>query len=123
MADEAKLIIQVPRGSSVDLFLKADPPAVIADVRVIVEHLGAGEDGKLLPPEAGEIVLTVPSPETLRREPEQVGAAIRDAADDGPPLVVLVEGAEELRDDELSTVLDAALTADGIVILRVLEGV
>ncbi len=47
MADEVKLIIQVPRGSSVDLSLKADPPAAIADVRVIVEHLAAGEDGTL----------------------------------------------------------------------------
>ena len=124
MADEVKLIIQVPRGSSVDRHLGADPPATIADVRVLVEHLPPGDDGKLLPPEAGEIVLTVPSPETLRREPDQVSAAISGAADDGPPLVVLVEGAEELRDDELSTVLDAALTAaDGIVILRILEGV
>jgi len=60
MADEVKLIIQVPHGSSIDLYLKADPPAAIADVRVIVEHLGAGADGKLLPPEAGEVVLLIP---------------------------------------------------------------
>ncbi|MDQ2875834.1 MAG: hypothetical protein M3Y33_14010, partial [Actinomycetota bacterium] len=90
---------------------------------VIVEHLAPGDSGKLLPPEAGEVVLTVPSPETLRREPEQVRAAISGAADDGPPLVVLVEGAEALRDDELGTVLDAALKADGIVVMRILEGI
>ena len=123
MADEVKLIIQVPRDSSVGRYLKADPPAAIADVRVVVEHLQPGADGKLLPPEAGEIVLNVPSPETLRREPEQVGQAISRAADDGRPLVVLVEGAEQLRDDELSTILQAALTAGGIVIMRILEGV
>ncbi len=80
MADEVKLIIQVPRGSSVDLHLKADPPAAIADARVIVEHLAPGDGGKLLPPEAGEVVLTVPSP-------------------------------------------DAALRADGIVVMRILEGI
>ena len=85
MADEAKLIIQVPHGSSIDLYLKADPPAAIADVRVIVEHLGAGDDGRLLPPEAGEVVLTVPSPEALRREPEPVTGAISTADAAGPP--------------------------------------
>jgi hypothetical protein len=122
MADEVKLIIQVPHGSSIDLYLKADPPAAIADVRVIVEHLGAGTDGKLLPPEAGEVVLSVPSPEALRRESEQVMAAISEAAADGPPLVVLVDGAEELRDDEVSAVLDAALQTERIVILRILAG-
>jgi hypothetical protein len=122
MADEAKLIIQVPHGSSIDLYLKADPPAAIADVRVIVEHLGAGDNGRLLPPEAGEVVLTVPSPESLRREPEQVTGAISTAAAAGPPLVVLVDGAEELRDDEIGTLLDAALQSDRIVILRILEG-
>jgi hypothetical protein len=122
MADEVKLIIQVPHGSSIDLYLKADPPAAVADVRVIVEHLGAGADGKLLPPQAGEVVLSVPSPEALRREPEQVTAAISEAAADGPPLVVLVDGAEELRDDEVSAVLDAALRTERIVILRILAG-
>jgi hypothetical protein len=122
MADEVKLIIQVPHGSSIDRYLKADPPAAVADVRVFVEHLGAGADGKLLPPEAGEVVVSVPSPEALRREPEQVTAAISEAAADGPPLVVLVDGAEELRDDEVSAVLDAALQTDRIVILRILAG-
>ena len=122
MADEAKLIIQVPHGSSIDLYLKADPPAAIADVRVIVEHLAGGDDGRLLPPEAGEVVLTVPSPEALRREPGQVADAISAADGDGPPLIVLVDGAEELRDDEIDAVLDAALQTDRIVILRILEG-
>ncbi len=122
MADEVKLIIQVPRGSSIDLYLKADPPAAIADVRVIVEHLGGGADGKLLPPEAGEVVLAVPSPEAFRREPEQVTAAISAAAADGPPLIVLVDGAEALRDDEIGTVLDAAEQTDRVVILRILAG-
>jgi hypothetical protein len=123
MADEVKLIIQVPAGSAADLSLKADPPAVIADVRVIVEHLHPGEDGTLPPPAAGEVVLTVPSPEALRREPAQVTDSIAAAATDGPPLIILVEGAESLRDDELATVLDAALTTDRMVILRIREGI
>jgi len=122
MADEVKLIIQVPHGSSIDLYLKADPPAAVADVRVIVEHLGAGEDGKLLPPEAGEVVLAVGSPESFRREPEEVTEAIAAADPDGPPLVVLVDGAQALRDDEIGTVLEAAEQTDRVVILRILAG-
>ncbi len=122
MADEVKLIIQVPHGSSIDLYLKADPPAAIADVRVIVEHLGAGEDGKLLPPEAGEVVLAVGSPESFRREPGQVTEAITAAGPGGAPLVILVDGAESLRDDEIDTVLEAAERTDRIVILRILQG-
>jgi hypothetical protein len=123
VADEAKLIIQVPRGSSVDLFLKADPPAAIADVRVIVEHLAPGQDGKLPPPAAGEVVLTVPSPEALRREAGAVAGAISGAAGDGPPLIVLVEGAQALREDEITAVLEPALGTSRMVILRILEGI
>jgi hypothetical protein len=123
VADEAKLIIQVPRGSTVDLSLKADPPAAIADVRVIVEHLPAAGDGTLAPPPAGEVVLTVPSPEALRREPGAVRRAVTGAGPSGPPLVVLIDGAQALRDDELNAVLDAALATGRMVILRVLDGV
>ncbi len=49
--------------------------------------------------------------------------AVSAAAAAGPPLVVLIDGAEALRDDELSAVLDAALATDRMVILRVLDGV
>jgi hypothetical protein len=41
----------------------------------------------------------------------------------GGPLVVLVDGAEFLRDDELGAVLSAAEQTKRVVILRILEGV
>jgi hypothetical protein len=123
VANEAQLIIQLPRGSSIDVHLREEPPVGLADGRVVLEHLSADENGQLLPPAAGEIVLTVASPEALRREPDEIRLAIEEAADGGGPLVVLVEGAEFLRDDELGPVLDAVGATDRMVILRILEGV
>jgi hypothetical protein len=123
VANEAELIIQLPRGSSIDENLRKEPPAGLADGRVVVEHLPADADGRLLPPAAGEIVLTVGSPEALRREPAEVQRVILAAAGDGGPLVVLVDGAEFLRDDELEAVLSAAAQTERVVILRILEGV
>jgi hypothetical protein len=121
--NEAELIIQLPRDSSVDVHLREEPPASLTDRRVVLEHLTAGPDGKLAPPEAGEILLTVPSPEALRRQADEVLREVVDAAEDGGPLVVLVEGAEYLREDEIAPVLDAAAATKRVLILRILEGV
>ena len=90
---------------------------------MVLEHLSAGPDGTLTPPEAGEILLTVPSPEALRRNPDYVLEVVTAAEEDGGPLVLLVEGAEYLRDDEIAPVLDAAAATKRVLILRILEGV
>jgi hypothetical protein len=123
VANEAELIIQLPRGSSIDVHLREEPPARLADGRVVLEHLTAGEDGTLPPPAAGEVLLTLPSPEALRRQSYEILTAVIDAAEDGGPLVVLVEGAEYLRDDEIDAVLEAAAATKRVVILRLLQGV
>jgi hypothetical protein len=117
---EAGLIIQVPRGGAVDRNWREDEPPSIASSRVIVERVEPGADGGLEPPEAGEIVMSVPSPETLRREPEQVQDAVGTAAPGEQALVILVEGAEYLREDELAVALDAANRSHRLVILRVM---
>jgi hypothetical protein len=119
MADDVELIIQVPRGSAVEHQLRDDPPRDVASGRVMVERLPADAGGRILPPEAGEVVLSVLSPEALR-EPERITRVIKAAATDGEPLVVLVEVAEELRDDELTAVLAAADRTHRIVLLRIL---
>jgi hypothetical protein len=121
--NEAELIIQLPRDSSVDVHLREEPPASLTDRRVVLEHLTAGPDGKLAPPEAGEILVTVPSPEALRRNPDYVLEVVTAAAEDGGPLVLLVEGAEYLREDEIAPVLEAAAATKRVLILRILEGV
>jgi hypothetical protein len=120
---EAELIIQLPRGSSIDENVREEPPTAVTDGRAVVESLDPDANGDLLPPRAGEIILTVPSPEALRREPAEILRVVTEAAADGDPLVVLVEGAEYLRDNQLDPVLSAAAQTDRLLILRVLEGV
>jgi hypothetical protein len=121
MTDEANLIVQLAPDSALDQNLLADPPASVRSGRVVLDHVPAGEDGRLGPPEAGEIILSVLSPEALRREPEQVRDVIRQAPAAGEPPVIIVETAEELREDELGVVAGAAARSHRTVILRVLS--
>lgn len=123
MADDVELIIQLPRDSAVDRHLREDPPPSVASGRIVVERLPADAEGKVLPPPAGEVVLSVLSPEALSREADQVRQVIKRAAADGEPLVVVVQAAEELREDELAAVLDAAARTRRVVLLRVLGSI
>ena len=123
MAPEPALIVQVPRGGTVDRALGADPPQAVADGEVVVTRGPADPTGRLEPPEAGEVVLAVPSPETLRREADEVRRVIQRAGTGTEPLVVEVEGAEQLRDEEIAAVVAAAQHTSRPVILRILRDV
>jgi hypothetical protein len=121
VAREPKLIIQVPRGGAVDRQLAADPPQSITDGEVVVVAGPTDAAGHLEPPAAGEVVMSVPSPEALAREADEVRHVVARAGTGVEPLVIVVEAAEELRDDELAPVLDAAEHPSRAVILRVLR--
>jgi hypothetical protein len=119
MTSEPSIIVQLPRGGAADRQLRADPPPSIASGRAVLDHVLAGADGRLEPPEAGEIVLSVLSPEALR-EPSEVRDVIRQAPAEHEPLVIIVQAAEELREEELAVVVDAAERAHRQVIIRVM---
>jgi Zn-dependent M28 family amino/carboxypeptidase len=119
MAVEPKLIIQVPRGGAVDRQLSTHGLEGVAGGEVVVEVLAADAEGVLEPPAAGQVVLSVPSPEALSREADEVRRVVGQAGTGVEPLVVVVEAAEELREDELAAVLDAAGHASRAVILRI----
>ena len=120
MTNETGLIVQLPRDGAVDRQLRADPPPRVASGQVVLDHVPREADGRLGPAEAGEVVMSVLSPEALRREPDEVRDVIRDAPDDREPLVIIVEAAEELREEELGVVLDAAARANPRVIVRIM---
>jgi hypothetical protein len=120
MTDEADLIVQLAPGSLVDQNFRAQAPPSLVTGRIVLDHVEPEESGRLGPPEAGEVIMSVLSPETLRREPEQVRDVIRNAPEQSEPLVILVEAAEELREDELTVVADAAASTHRPVILRVM---
>jgi hypothetical protein len=117
MAKEVGVIVELTRDSEVDRNVRADLPPSIKSGRVALDHIEADDLGRLSPPPAGEVVLTVLSPEALRRDPQVVRDAIAQADFDQPPVIV-VEAAEYLREDEIAAVLDAADRADRTVILR-----
>jgi hypothetical protein len=120
MADRPRLIVQVPRGGTVDRQLAAQPPISITSGEVVVVTGPVDAAGRLEPPAAGQVVLSVLSPEVLTRDAEDLRRVLGGAGTGTEPLVVEVEAAEELRDAELDAVLDAARHASRAVILRVI---
>jgi hypothetical protein len=119
IANEPSVIVQLPRDSAIDHELRAYPLPSVASGQVVLDHVQPGPDGRLEPPEAGEIVMSVLSPEALREQSE-VRDVIRQAPAEHEPLVIIVEAAEELREDELAVVVDAAERAHRRVIIRLM---
>ena len=117
MPADARLIVQVPRGGTAEQRLR-DAPAV-AGGDIVLDPQPADVNGRIAPPDVGRIVLSVPSPETLTRQPDDVRRVIDGAGAGDEPLVVVIEAAEELRDDELAVVLAAADRTERAVVLHV----
>jgi hypothetical protein len=121
MADQPSLIVQVPRGSAVERQLSAQTPESVASGDVVVVLGPVDADGHLEPPAAGQVVLSLPSPEALERQADEVRRVLGRAGTGVDPLVVVIEAAEELRQDELAILVDAASHASRPVILRVIR--
>jgi hypothetical protein len=119
MTGEAELIVQLARDGAVDRNFRADPPPSLDSRRVALDYV-ADAPGQLGPPEAGEVVMSVLSPEALRRDQLELRRVVGEADTGDEPLVILVEAAEQLREDELLAVLDAAEDAQRPVILRIM---
>lgn len=88
---------------------------------MLAESGDTDDQGVLVPPNAGEVVLTVPSPEALSREPAEVRQVIDRAGTGTEPLVVVIDDAEEIRDEELAPLVEAAARSSRPVILRVIR--
>ena len=69
----------------------------------------------------GEVVLSVPAPEELVRQADEVQRVLRNPGTGTAPLVIVVEAAEELREDEAAPVVQAAHRAPRPVILRIVR--
>jgi hypothetical protein len=115
------VILQFPRGGSLERQLAADPPASVAQGAVLAEPGETDDQGVLVPPDAGEVVFTVPSPEALSREPAEVGRVIEHAGTGTEPLVIVIDDAEELREEELAALVQAAARSSRPVIVRVIR--
>jgi hypothetical protein len=118
---EPTLIIELPRGGAVERALGEQPLAALASGEAVVEPGPTDAAGNLEASAAGEVVLSVPSPEGLRREAAEVRRVLEHAGSGAEPLLIVVEDAEELREDELAAVLEAAEHASRPVILRIVR--
>jgi hypothetical protein len=118
---EPRLIIQLPSGGAVDRQLSAHTLPSVASGEVVVEGGPTDAEGHLEAPAAGQVVLSLPSPEALEREADEVRRIIGQAGTGVEPLVVVVEAAEELREGELASILGAARHTSRAVILRVIR--
>ncbi len=117
---EPLVIIQVPRGSAIERQLRAEPPPSIRGDDVLVQTAATDDQGNL---EAlgGEVVLSVPAPGELVRRGDEVRRVLRQAGTGAAPLVIVVQAAEELEDDQAALVLEAARRAKRPVILRIVR--
>jgi hypothetical protein len=111
----------VPRGSAVERQLRAQPPATGRADDVVVETGVTDEQGNLEPARAGEVVITLPGPEALARQADDVRRVLDAAGSGTEPLVVVIEAAEELRQEELAPIVAAAERAPRPVILRIIR--
>lgn len=105
MTHHARLVIQFPRDGALEQQLYRDPPASVAAGDVALDPRPPDADGRLEPPEEGEVVLSLPSPEALTRQADDVQRVIERTGAGTTPLVVVLAVAEQLREDELSTLL------------------
>src|ERR1700722_17656610 len=121
MADQPRLIIQVPQGSAVARALAAQAPDGSAAGEVVVVAGTSDAQGNLESIAAGQVVLSLPSPEALERDAAEVRRVIGQAGTGVEPLVIVVEAAEELRQVELDAVLGAAQHTSRAVILRIIR--
>ncbi|HLY49770.1 MAG TPA: hypothetical protein VKR21_11290 [Solirubrobacteraceae bacterium] len=121
MAYEPKLIIQIPGGGAIERQLVDDPPPPVGTGLVVVDVGATDAEGNLEPPAAGEVVLSVPAPGALTRDPDRLHRVLARAEAGAEPLVVEVEVAEGLSEAELKLILDAAARARRPVILRVMR--
>jgi hypothetical protein len=121
MDETPALIIQVPRGSNVERQLREDPPPALSTLDVLVQTGATDDHGVLEPPIGGEIVLSVPSPESLERQGDDVRRVIREAGTGNEPLVIVVQAGEIFRQQDLEPVVAAASRAHRPLILRVIR--
>lgn len=121
MGYQPRLIIELPDGGAVARQLSTRALSSVASGEVVVEAGPTDAEGNLESAAAGQIVISVPSPEALQREAGEVRRVIAQAGTGVEPLVVEVEAAEELREEEVNAVLAGASHTSRDVILRIVR--
>lgn len=120
MAEQPTLIVQVPGGSAIERQLRDRPPASLIGDDVLVQT-GPTDERGVLEAMAGDVVLALAAPEELGRRAGELTRVLDQAGPGTAPLVVVVQAAEELLEEEAAPLVNAARSARRPVILRVMR--
>ena len=120
MEQSQPLIVQIPRGGEVANQMASQAPPSVQRGDVVIEHATTDSEGRLEAIEAGQVLLTLPSPEGIEREADEVRRVIGQAGTGVEPIVLVLETGEELTEAQLQIVLGAAAHSSRAVILRVI---
>ena len=120
MEQSQPLIVQIPRGGEVATQMASQAPPSVQRGDVVIEHATTDSEGRLEAIEAGQALLTLPSPEGIEREADEVRRVIGQAGTGVEPIVLVLETGEELTEAQLQIVLGAAAHSSRAVILRVI---
>jgi hypothetical protein len=119
----APLIVQVPSQGKLERRLRESKLPGVPDGALVIEAGATDDHGVLEALDVGEVVVSVPSPETLTREPGEVREVIAQAGPGSEPLVIEIEAAEELTGKELAVLLEAAASSSRAVLVRIVREV
>lgn len=114
------LIIELPAGSALERSLRAGPPDWFG-ADVLVAGIEADQEGRIPAPQAGQVVLTVPAPEALTGQADELRRVIDGEPDESKPAIVIIGVAESLRAEEMAPVLEASRRTRRSVIVRVID--
>jgi hypothetical protein len=120
MQQRQPVIVQTPRGGQVAAQIASRPPPSVVSGEVVVEHPATDAEGRLEVIDAGQALLSLPSPDALAREADTVRRVIGQAGRGAQPVVLVLETGEELTEEQLQVLLGAAAHTSRAVILRVI---
>ena len=115
------VVVLVPSGSRPHHALRDDPPPSVAGGAVVVSPVTpVGTTSRIEPPDSGHVVFSLPSPDVLLRDADDVRRAV-DLAPHGPgPVVVVLEAADELREEHLALLVEAGARAPSPLVVALL---
>jgi hypothetical protein len=115
------VVVLVPRDSRAHHALRDDPPPSVAGGAVVVTPVTpVGDTSRIEPPATGTVVFSLPSPEVLLRDADDVRRAVDLAPPGAEPVVVLLAAADALREEHLALLVEAGARAPSALVVAVL---
>jgi hypothetical protein len=127
MTGRPYVVIRVYDGGRIAKQLREDPPSAIKEGQVAVEPVRDEDDndgsaGQVVPPGTGGGAFVIRTLDALMAQRIEVREKVADAGGRGEPFHITVESADEIRNEHVEMLLEAAENVGQVVIIRVLDG-